>query len=351
MKYLWCFNRFCDMKRHFCSILFLAVCCLVGVAQRQWLPDSLGNGFEKCYIDQGRSYDGEVRSTVIRYSVPADTASVLGALYVHGFNDYFFQSEMAREFSDHGYRFYAVDLRRYGRSLEHWQKRCDVRDMRRYFADIDSALAVMLEDGINKIALIGHSTGGLIVAYYCSCNPKADTLIKAVVLNSPFLDWNLGKMEPFIGAISNLGKLFPNMKISNGNSTAYGESLLRRGGHGEWEYNVEWKSPYSPAVTAGWVRAVNSAQRYLRHHNYSIPEPVLMMYSARSIDAPEWTSAADSADVVLDVAEIKALGAKLSRNVTLYKVNGGLHDLILSRPEVRYPLYNEIFVWLKRYMK
>ena len=32
-----------------------------------------------------------------------------------GFNDYFFQAEMGRQFADSGYNFYAVDLRRYGR--------------------------------------------------------------------------------------------------------------------------------------------------------------------------------------------------------------------------------------------
>lgn len=334
------------MKRITISILFAAL-WLMATAQWHWMPDSLGEGFEKCYVDQGRSYDGEVRSTVIRYRVPADSGRKVGALYVHGFNDYFFQAEMAREFDAHGYDFYAVDLRRYGRSLEPWQKRCDIRDMRRYFADIDSALVIMKAAGIERVALIGHSTGGLLTSYFCSYNQQADTIVKALVLNSPFLDWNLGKMEPFAGAVSNLGKLFPNMKISQGHSNAYSQSLMRDGGHGEWTYNVEWKSPQSPDVTAGWVRAINSAQRYLRHHQYSIPEPILLMYSSRSLDVSDWTPAADSADVVLDVAEIKELGSKLGRNVTMYRVNNGLHDLILSAPGVRYPLYKEIFAWLK----
>ncbi|MBO4956127.1 MAG: alpha/beta hydrolase [Muribaculaceae bacterium] len=337
------------MKRILLSTL-LAASWLLSMAQWHWSPDTLGVGFEKCYFDQGRSYDGEVRSTVIRYVGDADTTSAVGALYIHGFNDYFFQIEMAQEFAAHGYSFYAVDLRRYGRSLLPGERRCDIRDMRKYFSDIDSALSVMHAYGVRKVALIGHSTGGLLAAYYCSYNQQADTLIRALVLNSPFLDWNLGKLEPFVGAISNLGKLFPNMNISQSPSTTYAESLMRDGGHGEWGFNKEWKSPHSPDVTAGWVRAINSAQRYLRHHKYSIPEPVLVMYSSKSISAPEWTPAADSADVVLDVAEIKKLGSTLGRNVTLYKVNGGIHDLILSAPDVRYPLYRRMFGWLDRAM-
>ncbi len=34
-------------------------------------------------------------------------------LYIHGFIDYFFQTEMAEQFNQHGYDFYALDLRKY----------------------------------------------------------------------------------------------------------------------------------------------------------------------------------------------------------------------------------------------
>ncbi len=37
-------------------------------------------------------------------------------LYVHGFNDYLFQSHVADELASHGYTFYALDLRRCGRA-------------------------------------------------------------------------------------------------------------------------------------------------------------------------------------------------------------------------------------------
>ena len=38
-------------------------------------------------------------------------------LYVHGWSDYFFQKRLARFWTDQGARFYALDLRKYGRSL------------------------------------------------------------------------------------------------------------------------------------------------------------------------------------------------------------------------------------------
>ncbi|MEG8036484.1 hypothetical protein QP157_14580 [Sphingomonas sp. LR61] len=38
-------------------------------------------------------------------------------LYVHGWSDYFFQREMAEHLEALGARFFALDLRKYGRSL------------------------------------------------------------------------------------------------------------------------------------------------------------------------------------------------------------------------------------------
>lgn len=115
-------------------------------------------------------------------------------------------------------RFYAVDLRKYGRSLLPGQKPFEVRDMTEYFADIDSALAVMKRDGVDKVVLVGHSTGGLTSSLYMAEHP--DTVVKALVLNSPFLDWNLGRIEEFaVPAVAATGKLFPGMPVKQGDST------------------------------------------------------------------------------------------------------------------------------------
>ena len=71
------------------------------------------------------------------------------------------------------------------------------------------------------------------------------------------------------------------------------------------------------------------------------------MYSARAVGGSEhWTPVYDTGDAVLDPADIRRYGCMLGPNVTCLKVNGGLHDLILSRPAVRNPLYRYIFHWL-----
>ena len=321
---------------------------LSGQVSDRWVPDILGDGYEMRHIEQPDDYTGPVLSTVIRKLVTPriDSTTVnRGVLYVHGFNDYFFQAEMGDRFVEHGYNFYAVDLRRYGRSLVKGDKPFDIRDMSSYFQDIDSALVIMKRQGITEIILIGHSTGGLTSAYFESrCHPEA---IKALILNSPFLDWNLGWKERLIPAISLLGKIWPSFKISQGMSTAYAESLLKQY-HGEWTYRTDWKFIQSPPVTAGWVRAITRAQKALRDGKADIRIPVLLLYSSASVDGSDWTPEHNRADGVLDVKDIKKYGMELGPDVTCAKVEGGMHDLVLSAKDVREPLYRYIFAWLAR---
>lgn len=324
------------------KIFIIMLASVLSASAQVWHTDTLGGKFQSRYFDQGTDYSGPVRSTLIR--LQCDSATHRGALYIHGFNDYFFQTEMAQQFVDHGYDFYAIDLRKYGRSLLPGQKRCQVRNFDEYFADIDSALAVIGAAGIDSIVFIGHSTGGLVASYYLAKNPRPD--VDALILNSPFLDWNLGKLECMVNGVSFMGRIFPNISFKSGSGTAYGESLSSKY-HGEWDFNTDWKSIEPTTVDLGWVKAVNSAQRYLKHHKYSIICPILLMYSAKSIDAEQWSEAVGHADAVLDVKDIRKYGLQLGHNVTPIKVIGGIHDLVLSQKNVREPLYAYIFSWLR----
>lgn len=311
-------------------------------AYQGWVPDYLGDSTEMRYVRHPDDYSGHVRSTLIRRLVsPAPAGAVL---YVHGFNDYFFQKEMADQFNLHGYNFYAVDLRKYGRSLMSGQRAFETRDMAEYFPDLDSALVEIRNAGNHRIVLMGHSTGGLLCAYYLArrANPVK---VDALVLNSPFMDWNLGKVEWLVPAISALGYVFPDIKIPQGKSTAYAESLLDSH-HGEWNYRTDWKVTGSNPVTAGWVRAIDRAQDYLHSQDHPIRIPILLMYSSRSHQAEAWDPECQSADVVLDVKDIRKYGLLLGTDVTCVKVQNGLHDLFLSRPGVRKPLYAYMFKWL-----
>lgn len=162
-----------------------------------WHPDIL-EGYEARYVNHGEAFDGPCRSTIIR-KICKNSKSRKAYLYIHGFNDYFFQKEMGELFVDSGYNFYAVDLRRYGRSWQPWQYPFNVRKQNEYFEDIDSALAQIRRDGNTDITLSGHSTGGLTVAYMAAMK-GARIGVNRVVTDSPFLEWNFSPIMRNVGA-------------------------------------------------------------------------------------------------------------------------------------------------------
>ena len=86
-----------------------------------WESDIL-DGFESLDIPlpqaaraPGESDEIEVVATLVRRA--GGETSEHAVLYLHGWNDYFFQTHVADAFSAAGFAFYALDLRRYGRSL------------------------------------------------------------------------------------------------------------------------------------------------------------------------------------------------------------------------------------------
>lgn len=308
----------------------------------QWQPDILGDGFEKSYVEMPDDYSGKVKCTVIRKKSENKTTKAI--LYVHGFSDYFFQKEMADMFTSNDYNFYAVDLRKYGRSFLEHQKLFQVRSLEEYFADIDAALKIIKADGNRDVALLGHSTGGLTTSLYMAKKPSP--MIKCLILNSPFLDWNLSPfmrkyIMPFVAF---LGKFFPDVNIHQKPDKGYAESLLKEYG-GEWSYRKEWKPDILPDPDMGWARAIQTGQQELRRGKVRVP--VLLMHSAESVHNGDSKEKYNRADAILEVKSISSYGKKLGDNVTEVEFDGGLHDLALSRKNVRDKMYRVMISWLK----
>lgn len=333
------------MKR-FRIFLALYLLCIVLANATKWNPDILGKGYSATQITMPDDYSGKVVCTVVKKS--ATTQSKRAVLYIHGYNDYFFQSEMGDEFVAHDYNFYALDLRKYGRSILDKKRKFEVRKLDEYFVDIDSALNIIKNEGNTDVVLMGHSTGGLIVAYYMAQGMGNNQPIKALVLNSPFLDMNLSNTEEnyLLPMLSLVSGMFPRIAIDQNSNDAYAQSLLRKY-HGEWEYNTEWKMPISPAVSVGWLGAIHKAQMKLQKGT-EIKLPILLMRSDKTVHGDEWSSEFNQGDCVLDVTEISKYGRQLGAKVQEVVVKEGLHDLILSRKPVREALYVYMFEWLDK---
>jgi alpha-beta hydrolase superfamily lysophospholipase len=306
-------------------------------------PDILGGRFEQTTVIMPDDYEGSVVCTVIRSKAnkPTDKA----VLYIHGFNDYFFQRELAEQFIGNGYNFYAVDLRKYGRSLLPHQNKCNMRKIEEYYADIDTAISIILKDRNKFIVLCGHSTGGLTASLYANEGKKSNA-IDALWLNSPFFDMNMNFIFKRIGMpfISAMGVLNPNISVATGSSRLYGESL-HADYRGEWNYNLKWKSLKSPKMNFGWIHAIYKAQHKLRK-GLKIVCPVLVMHSDKSVKAGKWNDNISRADIVLDIKDIAKHASKLGKNVTIQAIEGGKHDLVLSEKDARIKVYHNLFKWL-----
>src|SRR4051812_648628 len=156
-------------------------------ATLEWSPDKQLPGYEAATLEFPPDYDGRVIATLVRKA--GEPPKPRAVLYVHGFIDYFFQAHMAERFEAEGWSFYALDLRKHGRSLQPSQHPCFCKRIEEYFPDITRALEVIRASTDGPVMVAGHSTGGLIAALYADSGERR-TEISALWLNSPFFDFN-----------------------------------------------------------------------------------------------------------------------------------------------------------------
>ena len=115
-------------------------------------------------------------------------------LALHGYTDYFFNTELADHFADHGFTFYALDLHKCGRSRQQGQTPHFTTNLASYDAELDRALELIAADAGGgdplRVCVYGHSAGGLVATLWLDRLRQrgAGERIGGLVLNSPFFD-------------------------------------------------------------------------------------------------------------------------------------------------------------------
>ncbi len=326
----------------------------------EWRGDVLGPGFVCTDIDLGTDEEGPVHATLVRaLPAPQDLWSRLrgkqrllervDVLYVHGWSDYFFQRDLARFYTDRGARFFALDLRKYGRSLREGQTAGYVRDLHDYDAEIHAAMHVIRTDAgadpTRKIVLMGHSTGGLVLSLWAARHPG---LADALVLNSPWLEFQLSTAgRQMIAPIVMLGaRVNPKDAAPQLDYGFYSRAQHEVGPQEELSLvNPAWRPERSHAVPTGWLRAVlNGHEQVSRGLHLELPIGVLL--SERSAFTLRWSDELTQADTVLDVEAVARAALRLGSSVTIERVDGGLHDLFLSAPGPRAEAFARLDRWL-----
>ncbi|MFC4224574.1 alpha/beta hydrolase [Lysinibacter cavernae] len=322
-----------------------------------WHADVLGAGYERLTLPLGTDDEGEVVATLVRAPKPSWWSTQRGVarntdvVYIHGWSDYFFQTNLAEFWRERGARFYAIDLRKYGRSLRPGQTPGYVEDLTTYDADIEAALHEIghgaSQTSTRRLVLFGHSTGGLTLSLWAARHPGRAT---AMVLNSPWLELQtreLGRMAfaPMNSTLMKIGRKTPYPQIDRG---FYTKSLLKQLG-GEWEYNTAWRPELTFAVYPGWLDAVIKGHQTVAHKLH-LTIPVYVMLSARSVIRTTWDESMRKADTVLDVEGVAARCKDLGESTTLVRLDGALHDVVLSSRPVRERAFAGLHTWLRGYL-
>ncbi|TBR42761.1 alpha/beta hydrolase [Marinomonas agarivorans] len=276
-------------------------------------------------------------------------------LYIHGYTDYFFQTGLAEYCHNLGYRFYAVDLQGYGRSIRPNRPPTSCHSVLDYHDDMAAAMAVMQADGVTECVPLGHSTGGLIVTSYLRLHQaKHQNLpectenrlfIKGVILNSPFLSMPLSiSKEPLVLPIyQKLAQWLSFVHLSTNKVNPYSRSLHTRFA-GEWSYRLDWKPACGFSLSFAWLYQIMREQALCAKASIDIPtlccRSHISTYMARTVEQVR------QGDGVLNVENMEKKAQQIYQNLSVSIIKQGFHDLYLSPAPVRYHYLDSIKIWL-----
>ena len=327
----------------------------------QWRADILGEGYESRTIELIDDAEGPCVATLVRARPPENPR--LTILYLHGRNDYFFQTEMADRLRQAGAAFYALDMRKYGRSLRPHQTIGYADDLSAYDEEIGEAIEIIRSERDDEpLVLAGHSTGGLIATLWAHRHPG---VLAGLILNSAWLEmqsmaaWR-GAMAPVIGRIASRN---PMWEVPSGGAGHYGRSLAGRATSKlpipeglspddpsilGWPIAREWKRPESYPVPASWLEAIMAGHETVEK-DVHLECPVLSMVSTSAYFGDEWNERVFTSDTVLNPVVIAQRSLDLSDLVTIARFPGK-HDLLLSDAPVRERVYATIAGWLEAFV-
>ena len=323
------------------------------VAEPSWADDEL-SGYRQMTCPLGPDLDGEgeLFATLVRRA--DDRPARQTVLAVHGFTDYFFNTELAEHFAGRGIRFYGIDLHKCGRSWREGQTPHFTTDLSRYDRELEWACAVIARENPHGSVLVyGHSTGGLVVALWLDRirrrGASAAAGLSGLVLNSPFLDLRgpaILRTRATAAAIGAMSRARKTRVLRPAGTGGYGLTL-HRDYHGEFDYDLRFKPIGGFPITYGWIHAVRRAQAQL-HRGLDVGVPNLVLRSDHTVPETASPEVMQRGDAVLDVAHIARWAGCIGNRQTVVPVADAKHDVFLSLPGPREQAYAELDVWLDR---
>jgi alpha-beta hydrolase superfamily lysophospholipase len=319
-----------------------------------WQPDLLGEGYEQRTHELGPDPDGEgdVAAVLVRRTPRADERVTGAVLYVHGFSDYFFQTEMADFFAGLGLAFYGLDLRKCGRARREGQTPHYVSDLAHSDEELELSLADIAADhpGL-PVVVVAHSTGGLITALWLDRRRARGEVapVAGLVHNSPWYDLQGSSIQrgPVTQALRVASKARP-FRLVSAAVGIYG-ATLHTSGTGEWDFDTTMKPLEGFPVTVGWLNAVRRGHARL-HRGLDVGVPALVLRSDRTHYSRSYSEDSDVCDTVLDVRQIQRWSGCLGQETLVVPIARARHDVYLSLKEPRDAAYAATEKWLREHL-
>jgi alpha-beta hydrolase superfamily lysophospholipase len=332
-----------------------------------WSEDVLGEDYQALTLPVGMDDEGERVATLVAYE-PAGTGSSPGpsdlvrpdraVLYLPGFSDYFLHRDLAHALHREGWAFFALDPHKYGRSLRPGQTPGFTTSLEEYDADLEAAvgaLSVRLAERRGAgtagapppapdLVLMAHSLGGLTATLWAARHPGR---LAGLVLNGPWLDTQGSALlrTAAQGVFDTVSRLRPKARLRLPELGFYFRSISNTR-DGEWVIDPVWRPESGFPIRAGWLAAVLRGHATLAR-GVSVDAPVLVLASATSTIGPVWSEAMLETDSVLDVGAMVRRAAGLGPHVTIRRFTGALHDVFLSRRNVREEAVDVVVHWLR----
>ena len=325
-----------------------------------WKPDSVLEGYQQATVHLGEDAEGEIVATFVRKDPSKLTLQErwrrwhfsvrghrLAIMYVHGWNDYFYRRHASEYWESLGIPFYAVDLRKFGRSYRPYQTPGYIEDLHEYRLEFNALRdQIVKEQGKDvRILMIAHSQGGLSASLWV--NAEHPHHVEALALNSPWLELQGNRMFRLLSTpVVQMYRLRGGKTVMPMRDQGFYARCIKRSTGGEWDY---LDHPLNPGVEfltrAGWMQAIYNGQDEIAK-NLDIQIPVLVCTSDKSMMLQStWDEGMREADSVLDITAIRQAALHLGDVVALATIRGGLHDLSMSKPDARRKYFRIVTMW------
>lgn len=311
------------------------------VSKPRWLSTSDGVPIAEVLVDLAS--ESGVSLANADSGTPRPTTAIL---YIHGLNDYFFQTHVADHLAKHGLAFFALDLHGFGRSTRAEAARNDAFSLMEYGSDFAWATRLIKEVcGYENLVILAHSTGGLIASLWAHSMTGRAT-VNGLMLNSPWFDLNRGWFDRTVGTafVDTVGEYVTDFVLENNESNYV--RMLHKDIAGEWQFDLNLKREVNSPVRSGFFRAVREGQARLAQ-GLELDCAALVVTSDRTGRATDSLAVKRSSDVVLDVQHIVDRAPLLGADVEIVQIAGGVHDVALSSLGPRTQFLDTLTTWLR----